>query len=42
MFVFSILMMGLIECLDIHMVHFGVERKLVDFYMLYLLLVFVL
>ena len=42
MFVFSILMMGLIECLGIHMVRFGVGRVLVGFYMLYLLLVFVL
>ena len=42
MFVFSILMMGLIECLDIHMAHFGVGRELVGFYMLYLSLVLVL
>ena len=42
MFVFSILVMELIECLNIHMAHFGVERELVDFYMLYLSLVFVL
>ena len=42
MFVLSILMMGLIECLGIHMVCFGVGWVLVSFYMLYLLLVFVL
>ena len=42
MFVFSILMMGLIECLGKHMVRFGVGPVLVGFYMLCLLLVFVL
>ena len=42
MFVFSFCMMGLIECLEIHMVHFGVGREVVGFYMLYLLLVSVL
>ena len=42
MFVFSILMMGLIECLGKHMVHFGVGQVLVGFCMLCLLLVFVL
>ena len=42
MFVFSFLMMGLIECLDIHMAHFDIGRELYGFYMLYLLLVFVL
>ena len=31
-------MMGLIECLGIHMAHFGVGQVLVDFYMLYLCL----
>ena len=42
MFVFSILMMGLIECLGIHMAHFVVGRELVGIYMFYLSLVFVL
>ena len=42
MFVFSFLMMGLIECLEIHMPHFGVGQEVVGFYMLYLSLVFVL
>ena len=42
MFVFSFCMMGLIECLKIHMANFGVGWEVVAFYMLYLLLLSIL